>query len=162
MRTIGFSVHTGWAIYVIASGTMSRPEVHARGEISILDRDDERFVFHQAATMKMAAAKRFIARVREKAVRNAKHALEDADVERAVIVAKPGLMPIVEEIVSSHAKIHACEGMFFRDVLRDAVSCDALVVSPDAIADQRAAGWVKDRPWNRDHRLACVAALTSR
>lgn len=162
MQRIGFSVHTGWAIYVIASGTMSRPEIHARGEISILERDDERFVFHQAATMKMPAAKRFIARVREKAIRNAKHALKGADIEHAVIVAKPGLLPPVEQIVSSHAKIHACEGMFFRDVLREAVDCDAIILSPDAIADERAAGWVKDRPWNRDHRLACVAALTSR
>lgn len=161
-RTIGFSVHTGWAIYVIASGSVARPEIHARGEISILDTDEERFVFHRAADMTIADAKKFVAGVREKAIRNVTRVLGEIDVESGVIVAKAGILESIEAIVASHAKIHASEGMFFRDVLRDAMTCDVRVVSPSSIDHARAAGWVRDRPWNKDHRLAAVAALTKR
>jgi hypothetical protein len=71
---MGISVHTGWGACVVVGGSVKRPEIFANEIIEILD-DSERFCFHMAAEMKPAEARRWLARVREKARANARRAL---------------------------------------------------------------------------------------
>jgi hypothetical protein len=61
---MGISVHTGWGACVVVGGSLSRPEIVANSVIDILG-DSERFCFHMAAEMKLAAAEKWIADARK-------------------------------------------------------------------------------------------------
>jgi hypothetical protein len=71
---MGISVHTGWGACVVVGGSLARPEIVSNDVIDILG-DSERFCFHKAAEMKRAAAGKWIADARSKAIANARRAL---------------------------------------------------------------------------------------
>lgn len=172
---IGLSVHTGWAACVAASGSLRAPRIEAREEIAMLG-DADRFLFHRAAEMELADAKRSVARLEEVATERAtaaiKRLLEGVraggnEVVACAIVAKDSPLPPLEAILSAHPRIHAAEGSFYRDVLRRAVKANrlkALLVSPKALNLVAAAALLTDagrtfgRPWARDQKLAALAA----
>jgi hypothetical protein len=185
---IGLSVHTGWAACCVVSGDVRSPEILARELIDMLA-DQDRFVFHVAAKLKPADAERGVTRVREDAVRAATSALDllvgrmraqGHSIARCAIVARQGAMPPLEEVVKAHARIHTAEGVFFRDVLRDAAESHRLAtqVFPPKELDALAAkamtipsaqlAKLLDRagkglgpPWGKDQRMASLAAWTA-
>jgi hypothetical protein len=141
----------------VCRGTVQKPIIDARERIEILG-ENERFVFHLAAEMKLADAARFIAEMRAKALENAGAALARFDVKTCAIVAKDTKMPALAETLASHPRSHTAEGAFYRDILRDASPAPARVVFPQRIPASIERAKV-GRPWTRDHKLAALAAL---
>jgi hypothetical protein len=159
-RAIGISVHTGWGACVVVGGSLSRPEIIANSRIEILD-DSERFCFHMAETMPRGAAEKWIATAKKKAVANARRALAPLllDVSGCAIVAKEGEAGSLDKVLASHPRIHAAEGCFYRDVLREACTI-AVRVIPPASLDISKVGKLAPPPWGRDQKLAALAAWT--
>lgn len=157
-RALGISVHTGWGACVVAGGSPARPEIIANDVIEILG-DSERFCFHMAAEMKPAAARKWIARIRTKALANARRALAPFAQQAGIcaIVAKPGEAGALEDVLASHPRIHTAEGCFYRDVLREASPIPAQIVTPSAL-DVSRIGKIAPPPWGRDQKLAALAA----
>ena len=158
-RAIGISVHTGWGACVVVGGSIRQPEIVGNEVIKLLG-DAERFCFHRAAEMKPAAAEEWLARVRAKALAQARGALATLmaqDVGVCAIVAKDGIPENMEAALATHMRIHSAEGFFYRDVFRDA--CPVLChIVPAASLDITAVGKLAAKPWGRDQKLAAVAA----
>ena len=156
---MGISVHTGWGACVVVGGSLSRPEILANSVIDILG-DSERFCFHMAAEMKLAAAEKWIADSRRKAIANAGRALSPflvKNVSVCAIVAKDGEVGDLETVLASHPRIHMAEGCFYRDVLRDACTIPVRVIPPSSL-DPSKVGKLAAPPWGRDQKLAALAA----
>jgi hypothetical protein len=158
-RAIGISVHTGWGACVVVGGSLAKPEIIANRLVDVLD-DSERFCFHMAAEMKPAAAEKWIERVRQKALLNAKRELAtlvDRDVKVCAVVAKPGTPLKLADVLASHPRIHTAEGCFYRDVFREACGVPAHLVIPSSL-DVSVIGKLAAPPWGKDQRLAALAA----
>jgi hypothetical protein len=158
-RSMGISVHTGWAACVVVAGSLKQPAIIANERIDILG-DSERFCFHMAADMKLAAAEKWIASARRKALANAKKALAPLlarDVATCAIVAKDGSPGTLETILASHPRIHTAEGCFYRDVLREACTVPVQFVAPKSL-DISSVGKLTGPPWGRDQKMAALAA----
>jgi GNAT superfamily N-acetyltransferase len=156
---LGVSIHTGWAVCVVVGGTPAQPEIVARERIVLLA-DAERFCFHMASDMDRAAARRWLARVREKALDNARRSLAPLLAQRVsvcAIVAKEGAAADLDEALASHARIHRAEGCFYRDVVREACAVPVRLVAPASL-DASVVGRLAPPPWGRDHKLAALAA----
>jgi hypothetical protein len=175
---IGLSVHTGWAICVVASGSLRAPRILARERLQLLP-ERERFVFHRAAEMDLAEAKRSVARAGDRAFGSAAAAIAQLagraraaadDLVACAIVGKERSMPpSLEETLAAHPRIHAAEGCFYRDVLRRAAEAHGLpvrIVATDALGLGGAAallaeaGRAAGKPWAKDQKLAALAAWT--
>jgi hypothetical protein len=173
---LGLSVHTGWAACVAASGSLRAPGIEAREEIEMLG-DRDRFLFHRAAEMDLAAARRSVARAGSEAMERATaaiarlvghvHAAGHALVGCAIVAQKAALPASLEEIIAAHPRIHAAEGCFYRDVLRGAAEANGLTASviPPRSLDFSAhsallaeAGRGAGKPWAKDQKLAALAA----
>jgi hypothetical protein len=168
MLAIGLCVHTGWAACVLAGGDVRSPRVVVREHVELAG-DPERFVFHRAAEMKPAEAARSVAQLRLDAIGRATGVLHrlagTGPLAGCAIVAKRGRIPELAEVVASHPRIHTCEGLFYRDVLLDAAreaGLDPRVVVPSDLDPNApavaAAGRVVGKPWNRDWKMASLAA----
>src|SRR5262245_12851677 len=161
MNALGISVHTGWGACVVVGGSLARPEIVTNAVIEILD-DSERFCFHLAEKMERAAAERWIAHVRKKAMANARRALAPlvaCNVSVCAIVAKEGAAGNLDEVLASHPRIHTAEGCFYRDVLRDACPVPVHVIPPSSLQPSKV-GKLAAPPWGRDQKLAALAAWT--
>jgi hypothetical protein len=165
---LGLTVHTGWAAGVVAGGSLREPRIEAREHMVLLG-DPERFVFHRAEEMARAEVERWVAQAEKKARSAADGALKQLaqgrELVACAIVAKPGKMGSLAEILASHPRIHTSEGLFYRDVLRAAAEAIGLavhMVSPDKLdaKDPRliAVGRAIGKPWNQDCKLAALAA----
>ena len=144
---------------MVVGGSLLTPEIVANEVIEILE-DSERFCFHVAAGMKRAAAEKWISRVRERAVVNARRALAHLAAQRVsvcAVVAKEGVTGDVGAVLASHPRMHAAEGFFYRDVLRDACPVPIRIVSPSSL-DPSKVGKLAAAPWGRDQKLAALAA----
>ncbi|PYR33366.1 MAG: hypothetical protein DMF93_25430 [Acidobacteria bacterium] len=168
---VGLSIHTGWAACVVAGGSLRDPRIESRQELELLG-DRDRFVFHRAADLDRMDAERSVARARSMALESASAALRQLkhahDIRLCAIVAKPGAMPALDTILASHPRIHTAEGMLYRDVFVEAATANGLearVVPPSSLnaTDPAlvAAGRIVGKPWNRDVRLAALAAWLS-
>ena len=157
-QALGISIHTGWGACVVVAGTPARPQILANERIEILG-DAERFCFHMAAEMKRAAAEKWLAQLRKRALANARKALAPlaANARACGLVAKPGDPGALDEVLASHPRIHTAEGCFYRDVLREACPVPVTVVPP-ATLDPGSLGKLAPPPWGRDQRLAALAA----
>ena len=161
-RAIGISPHTGWAACVVVGGTLRKPEIVANEVIEILG-DSERFCFHRAADMQRAAAEKWLAGARRKAIANARRALAPLvakDVSLCALVAKPGDPASLDETLASHPRIHAAEGFFYRDILREVCAMPVELIPPAAL-DPSQVGKLAAPPWGRDQKLAALAAWTA-
>jgi hypothetical protein len=160
-RALGISVHTGWGACVVVSGSLAKPEIVANEVIQILD-DSERFCFHMAENMELTAAEKWIARMRVKALANARQALAPfvaMDVSVCAIVAKQGSTGNLQEVLASHPRLHTAEGYFYRDAFRDACPVSVQVVPPSSL-DPSKVGKLAAPPWGKDQKLAALAAWT--
>jgi len=158
-RAIGMSVHTGWAACVVVGGSPKKPEIVTNEIIDLLG-DSERFCFHMAAEMDRAEAEKWIAKIREKALANARRSLAPLlahGVRACAIVAKNGEAGDLDKVLASHPRIHTAEGFFYRDVLRDASSVPVHIVPPSTL-DVSKVGKLAPAPWGRDQKLAALAA----
>ena len=157
-RALGVSIHTGWGACVVVAGSSAKPEIIASEVIHVLS-DDERFCFHMAADLRLSEAEAWLASIRKKALANATKALETLlshGVEQAAIVAKAANVGALEQVLESHARLHAAEGAFYRDVFREACGIPAELVSPAAL-DISGVGKLAGPPWGRDQKLAALA-----
>lgn len=159
LRALGISIHTGWAACVVVGGSLHKPEVTANVIVDVLPRA-ERFCFHAAAEMAHADAAVWIERMRRQAVVNARQAIAPLvalEVRACALVAKPGELGNLAEILASHARIHAAEALFYRDIFRDACSVPVSIVPP-SLLDTATVGKLGRPPWGRDQKLAALAA----
>src|SRR5262245_8658633 len=157
-QALGISIHTGWGAAVLVAGTPAKPEILANERIRILG-DDERFCFHMAVEMKRPAAEQWLAKLRRKAVANARLALAPltANARACALVAKPGDPGPLEEVLAAHPRTHPAEGCFYRDVLTEACSIPVRIVPPKTL-DASKVGKIAPAPWGKDQRLAALAA----
>jgi hypothetical protein len=158
-HAIGISIHTGWAACVVVTGSLRKPEIVGNKVVELLD-DPERFCFHRAAEMERAAVREWLEKVRAKALAHAKSELLPLLTEHVrvgAIVAKDGPLPDLDTILATHMRIHSAEGLFYRDVFREACQIPCCIIPPASL-DIGAAGKVATKPWGRDQKLAALAA----
>jgi hypothetical protein len=161
-RALGITLHTGWGACVIVGGSLREPRVFTNEIIEILG-SSERFCFHLAAEMEYAAAETWLARIREKAVANARRALSPLlaqTVGVCAIVAKEGAAGDLREVLKSHPRLHAAEGFFYRDVLRAACTIPTQIISPKSL-DPSKVPKCASAPWGRDQKLAALAGWSA-
>jgi hypothetical protein len=165
---LGLSVHTGWAAAVVAGGGWEKPVVPAREHVELLG-EDQRFVFHRAAELPLREAPAWVARMRNEATARATAVLERLAVahgaKACAVVAKKGAMLPVEDVVAAHPRIHAAEGRFYRDLLKDAAEAAGLrvkIIAPGELdtKDPRLVkvGRMVGKPWSVDWKIAVMAA----
>ena len=183
---LGFRPHTYWTAVVALAGRSDAPRVVARRRV-VFAAGRERFVYHQAATLEPAKAHALIAEVRAATQANAAREISGliTDLRREGVEVRVAVAPTgtakppqgLEDILRVHARIHAAEGEFYREVVASA--CDGLglevrrVVERDlpALLGQalridaatletrlKTLGAALGPPWNEDYRLATQAA----
>ena len=158
-RAIGISVHTGWGACVVVGGSPRKPQIVGNRVIELLG-EEERFCYHRAATMKPALAQEWLGRMRAKALLQARKELSlllDQQVRIGAIVAKEGILPDPDTAFSTHLRIHSAEGLFYRDVFRDACQLHCRLIQPDTL-DIATVVKLAVKPWGRDQKLAALAA----
>jgi hypothetical protein len=158
-RAIGITVHTGWGACVVVGGSPRKPEILGNRVIELLT-DAERFCYHRAAEMKAASVPEWLTRTRAKALARARSELAPLlgpDVRVGAIVAKEGLLPDTDTALTAHTRIHSAEGLFYRDIFRDACQLPCRIIPPSSL-DITAVGKVFTKPWGRDQKLAALAA----
>jgi hypothetical protein len=180
---LGFSVHTGWAALVAVAGRA----VVDRRRVELLP-DRERFVYHAARELARPAAERSIRAAEARSLAAARAAIEQTRATLAaggrelvacgIVVGNRPAAAALEEVLASHALIHAAEGELARQAIRAAsarlglrvaeigprdlepraaaaLGIPAAEVAPRLAGIGRAAG----RPWAKDQKDACLAAL---
>jgi hypothetical protein len=156
---IGITVHTGWGACVVVGGSLRNPEIIGNTVIELLG-GAERFCYHRAAEMQAASVPQWLEQVRARALAQARSALTPLltpTVRVGAIVAKDGVLPKPDMALATHMRIHLAEGMFYRDVFREACQIPCRI-TPPASLDITAVGKVAARPWSRDQKLAALAA----
>jgi hypothetical protein len=183
---LGFRPHTYWTAVVALAGGFDAPHVVARRRV-VFAAGLERFVYHQAAELELAKAHALIDAVRAATRANAAREIRDfiSDLRRdglevRVAVAPTGtarLPDSLEDILRVHARMHAAEGEFYREVVASAcgglglrvlraVERDLPTLLGKALrvdgatleARLKAMGATLGPPWNEDYRLATQAA----
>src|SRR5262245_14760849 len=137
-------------------GSLFEPEVVANEVVELLG-NSERFCVHAAAGMKPNAAQKWIERMRERALVNARRGLLAliAKVSVCAIAAKKG-QPAGSHGGSSVPCTHSHgRGIFLRDVFRDACTVPVRFVPPSSLDTSKV---VKPAapPWGRDQKLAAL------
>ncbi|MDB5455253.1 MAG: hypothetical protein JWP92_838 [Caulobacter sp.] len=186
IAVLGFRPHTYWTAVVAVAGRADAPRIVERRRIAFAA-GHERFVYHQAAELEPARAQALIDAVRAATGANAAREIgglltdlrsEGLTVDVAVTPAGTAKPPeALADILRVHARVHAAEGSFYREVV--AAACDALGlrvrrvierdlpaqlgrslgVEPAALeARLKTMGAPLGPPWNEDYRLATQAA----
>ena len=156
---IGISVHTGWGACVVVGGSPRDPQIIGNTVIELLE-DKERFCYHHAAGMKAASVPEWLEQVRARALAQARNALTPLltpTVRVGAIVAKHGALPDPDAALATHMRIHLAEGLFYRDIFREACRIPCRI-TPPASLDITAVGRIATKPWSRDQKLAALAA----
>jgi hypothetical protein len=73
------------------------------------------------------------------------------------IVARDGDLSDPGTALATHMRIHLAEGLFYRDVFREACQIPCRI-TPPASLDVTALGKLATKPWSRDQKLAALAA----
>ena len=181
---LGVRSHSGWAAYVVLAGSDAAPRIVERGRIELCDVSikGSKQPFHEAEPMPFAAAESYISKCKVATSTLARDALS-ALVERlgrfdgcCVLTASGRPLPMLREILGSHALIHAAEGEFYRDAIFDAavrIRVPAFKVRErdlEAATDRlpgnqlgRKARLVEfgkqvGSPWRQDEKLAALGA----
>ena len=185
---LGFRPHTYWTAVVAVAGSLKAPQVLERRRI-IFATGLERFVYHQAENMELAKAQAMIDDVRAATEANAAREIgalvadlqnDGVEVSAAATAAGTAKLPDrLEDIVAVHARMHAAEGEFYRDVVAE--GCRAVGLEVHRVVERDAPGLVAAQlhvdaaelearmkemgaalgpPWNEDFRLATQTAWT--
>ncbi|MFI4976692.1 MAG: hypothetical protein ACHP84_19330 [Caulobacterales bacterium] len=185
---LGFRPHTYWTAVAALAGELNAPRVVERRRI-VFAAGRERSVYHHAAELEPGAAAAMIDEVRSATVANAARELGDllADLDHAGVsvrvavtaAASTHLPDRLEDIVRVHARMHAAEGNFYRDVVASACTMLGMNVErvverdlprlvgvrlgvdqPELDAQLKDMGAALGPPWSEDYRLATLAAWT--
>jgi hypothetical protein len=185
---LGFRPHTYWTAAVAVAADGGEAMVVERRKL-VFAAGKEKFAFHQAAETTPEAGAALIERVRAATTANAArevgHLIDDLaargfKVRTAVTAAAIAkLPPRLEDILTSHARIHSAEGSLYRDVV--AAGCEVCGLTVHRLVERELAALVADRlettpaglksrlqsmglalgpPWNEDIKLAVLAAWT--
>lgn len=186
---IGCAVHSGWAAAVAAIEQDGELHVVGRERFVLVDPDspEARFPYHSVAELPGADAARRVAAHAKRAAQLARGALAAFvdDLRRqdhapsALGVLDAGGRPLgtIDEILRSHALIHAAEGEHFRAAVAGAAQACGLKVARVRARDvegqlaaasgrsagdlqrvARAVGRGLGPPWTADHRAAALLA----
>jgi hypothetical protein len=181
--SLGFRLHTGWAMLVAVASDGEEFRVLHRCRIELLPPGLGRFVYHDAANLPPLEAERLIDSVRHAAENSAlktiQGTLQSLKVTRACI--PTGSAPAPDDLATvlrSHTRIHAAEGALYAGAIASA--CGhlniPLITAPERDVWSRAsasAGMpevelkarinavrnVLGPPWTMDHKIATAAAL---
>lgn len=189
---LGFKLHTGWAALVALAGEPSKLDIVLRRRVELLPEDESipRFVYHQAAEMELAAAAKLIQSAKNAAAKAASLAIQSslkaleggpANVHIAAIVTGSSIVPDeLSAVLSSHALIHAAEGVLFQRAV--AAGCEKCGVGVISIRERElwpraasACGMTETRlrqrvdgvkksigaPWGADQKAATAAAFVA-
>jgi len=183
---LGFRPHTYWTAAVALVGPLGAPRVVERRRI-VFAAPEARFVYHRAAQGALTEAAKLIEAVRRTTEHDAAREIgavvaelrrDGFKVSVACVPSGTAKLPdALEDILRAHSRIHAAEGMFYRDVLAGAcemlglevrrlveresptLACDLLAISPLALqARLGEMGAALGPPWSEDFRLATLAA----
>lgn len=144
---------------MVVGGSLEKPQILANSVIELL-KETERFCYHRAAQMEAPAARQWLTQVRAKALVQARSELAplmDRYVRACAIVAREGPLPDPEAAFATHMRIHSAEGLFYRDVFREACRIPCQIVPPTSL-DVTSVGRFDLKPWGRDQKLAALAA----
>jgi hypothetical protein len=183
---LGFRAHTGWAAAVAVTkdcGVLERRRI-------AYEPSSTRFVYHQAAEIDLRQAEDLIAVARDEAIAAAEREIRSllaaltekgVTVRAACVPASNSKLPnALADILAAHSRIHAAEGVFYRDALVEAcarlglkvgrvperdlrsLAAGALKVAPEKLAARlQEMGKRLGPPSSEDQKLATLAALTA-
>jgi hypothetical protein len=176
---LGFRPHTYWTAVVALAGPPDAPQVLERRRI-VFAVGNERFVYHQAAAMDLAAGEAFIETVRAATQANAAREIQAflADLKRdGVTVRSAVTAAATAKAPDSLAAIVRSHALIYRDVIAEACTTLGLEVHRVAERDMprlvcsllhvdaptldvrlKAIGAALGPPWSEDYRLATEAA----
>jgi hypothetical protein len=180
--SIGFRVHTGWAVLVAVAAGRERIRILHRSRVELLPSGQGRFVYHESAELPLSDAEKRIESVRRLAENTATIAIGNAigslTVSRACIPMASASLPELAALLQSHARIHAAEGALYAGAIASACTHFSIPVInvrerevwTRASADTRVSeAELRDRidalrknlgpPWTMDHKVATAAAL---
>ena len=186
---VGFRVHSGWAAAVVVCGPVDAPVVVDRRKIQLVKTFTYTFrqPYHTAEKMQRQDAAKFIRGVQSDAERLALSSLRSLQmdlaegdfkiVRSALLLASGRTLPELEQILASHALIHAADGELFRDSLRAAcarynlpvvgirekelfaTASKAFGIQPAKLKRRIAAlGKSLGPPWSQDEKFAALGA----
>ena len=130
--TLGFRVHSGWAVAVALCGPPDSPIVIDRRRIQLVKTFTYTYrqPYHTAEKMPKNDAAKFVSLVRSEAGRLAQSSLRSLQKDLteqnfrigrcALLLASGRALPQLEQILASHALIHTADGELFRHALRTA------------------------------------------
>ena len=190
--SIGFRLHSGWAVAVTVAGSIASPSVVDRRRMQLVKDFTYKFrqPYHTAAQMPRKEAAEFIKKVETEAralARSGIDALQRRLTRVGFEVVGCGLLlssgrelPVLAQILASHALIHTADGELFRDAIRHACThCrlpvsgikkkDLFGVAAKSLRLEAAAlklrltelGKPVGAPWTQDEKLAALAAWLS-
>jgi hypothetical protein len=131
---LGFQARTGWAALLAVAGPLDEPVVADRRRVELVDDEVPAHVYHAAQEAGSAdggalvrKAERTAHALSRAAVRTVTRDLDKAGFEIVGIglgVAEPRLPAKLEDVLASHALVHAAEGELYRHALiRAGESC---------------------------------------
>jgi len=154
-------------VLVVVSGSASSPVVLDRRRVELIDPPLPRQPYHAVAEAGFPRA--VIDQVADAARRAASAALSSVDRADALgVVATERRLPAsLDQVLASHALLHAAEGHLFERAVMEAADDAGLpvhVVDPKSVqvsAAVDALGRAIGPPWQKDHKWATTAALTA-
>ena len=183
LASIGFRLHTGWAMLVVIAADGAPFRVLHRRRMELLPPGLGRFVYHDAANLPLPEAGRLIESVRHAAEDTALEVLRSTIKNLKVISAciPTGAASVPEDLASvlrSHTRIHAAEGALYSGAIASA--CKHLGIplievrerdiysrasKSMGMSEAEVKGGVSEvrkflgPPWTIDHKIAMAAAL---
>ena len=186
---IGIRVHSGWGALVAMAGRQGAEEVIVRRKVVIIDPKARGVTqpYHYVEEMEFRSAERHLSKCAADSCRLALQALAQTAKElrehdfqldgSAILLSSARPLPDLDEILVSHALIHAAEGEFFRQAFREALErleipitgirerelkeCAAETFGKAAAEIQKrinAMGRSLGPPWTQDEKSAALAA----
>ena len=140
--TLGFKLHTGWAVLVAVTRESGTLKVQLRRRIELLPPGDSipRFVYHRASELPAAQAQELVQLAGKASKETAEIAIKeviedlrsrDLKVEAAGIPSVSRSVPKdLSAVLRSHPLIHTAEGILFQQAIASACKrCELAVVS---------------------------------
>jgi hypothetical protein len=187
---IGVRVHSGWGAVVAVSGyDAGMPEIVERKHIIVIDPTAAgmKQPYHFAESMTIQAAEKHLSKCAAVSGRLALAAVSEMlqELRRrdykvsgcALLLASGRTLPLLPDILTSHALIHTAEGEFFRQIFRDAFEQLRVRVSgfreraleedaptffgnaaPQVLQRIASLGRAVGPPWTQDEKAATLAA----
>ena len=130
---IGLRIHSGWGALVAVAGVNGAQEIIERRKIIVIDPKAAGVAqpYHFIEEMELRAAERHLAKCASDSKRLAVEALREVSAKlsdsgfalagAAILLSSARPLPDLDEILGSHALIHAAEGEFFRHAFRQAL-----------------------------------------